>query len=232
MTYNQPLTALQDALNIRFNNQGLLLQAFTHSSHVNEHKAGLNRDNERLEFLGDAVLELAVSEYLYQRYKNLSEGELTKLRASIVCEASLVQFATELRFGEYVRLGKGEENTGGRSRPALLADLFEAFIGALFLDQGFEAVRSFLQERMFTQLAEDGSLTQTDYKTELQEWVQGKGLGTLQYDIIEEKGPAHDREFIAEVSANGQVWGRGNGRSKKEAEQHAASNALKILKKG
>ncbi len=230
MTSNQPLSDLQRALNIHFNREELLLQAFTHSSHVNEHKACGDRDNERLEFLGDAVLELAVSEYLYNHYSDLSEGELTKMRAAIVCEASLKQFAQHLQFGDYVLLGKGEENTGGRTRPALLADLFEAFIGALYLDQGFDAVRSFLNEHLFSRLSDLSSQTLFDYKTELQEWMQKRGMGSPRYEIVEESGPAHDRAFTAEVYTEDKVWGQGKGRSKKEAEQQAASNALRLLK--
>ena len=131
---------LQNDLNVAFNNKNLLYQAFTHSSYVNEHRRKLFTDNERLEFLGDAVLELSVSKFLFEKYPHMSEGELTKLRASIVCEPSLVIFANELDFGRYVLLGKGEELTGGRERPALLADVFESFVGALYLDQGLDTV--------------------------------------------------------------------------------------------
>ena len=135
---------LQKQLGVSFQNEKLLFQAFTHSSYVNEHRKMRYQDNERLEFLGDAVLELTVSQYLFEQYANMSEGELTKLRANIVCESSLVLFANELKFGDYVLLGKGEEITGGRTRPALLADVFEAFIGALYLDRGLDEVRKFL----------------------------------------------------------------------------------------
>lgn len=230
MNLNSSLTTLQTDLNVVFEDQKVLRQAFTHSSHVNEHKAVEDRDNERLEFLGDAVLELTVSEYLYDQYHHLTEGELTKLRASIVCEASLVQFAIALNLGQYVLLGKGEENTGGRTRPALLADLFEAFIGALFLDQGLDAVRSFLQIHMFPKLQTGNQATPSDYKTELQEWIQHQGLGEVTYRIVEERGPAHDREFTAEVRVEQTTWGSGVGKSKKEAEQHAAAEALSAFK--
>ena len=137
---------LQEELNIKFENKNLLYQAFTHSSYVNEHRRKQFTDNERLEFLGDAVLELTVSKYLFEKFPLISEGELTKLRASIVCEPSLVIFANELRFGRFVLLGKGEELTGGRDRPALLADVFESFVGALYLDQGLETVVAFFEK--------------------------------------------------------------------------------------
>ena len=135
--------ALQRRIGVQFNNEKLLIQAFTHSSFVNEHRSRHFEDNERLEFLGDAVLELAISQYLYTHFKSMSEGEMTKLRAAIVCEPSLVELAHELEFSKLIRLGRGEEIAGGRKRPALLADVCEAFIGALYLDQGFEAVDRF-----------------------------------------------------------------------------------------
>jgi ribonuclease III len=146
---SEDLKQLQQKLQIKFDNRQLLKQAFTHASYVNEHRFSQHQDNERLEFLGDAVLELTVSEYLYHLYPNRPEGELTKMRASIVCEPSLVKFAEALSFGQYVLLGKGEELTGGRTRPALLADVFESFIGALYLDQGLEPVRAFLDQHVF-----------------------------------------------------------------------------------
>jgi ribonuclease-3 len=223
------LQDLQTALNCPFRRQQLLKQAFTHSSYVNEQRSGHLHDNERLEYLGDAVLELAVSEYLYHKYPDRSEGELTKLRASIVCEPSLVSFAERLDFGSYVYLGKGEELTGGRTRPALLADVFEAFIGALYLDQGIDAVRSFLHTYMFPHLADDAVLKTADYKTQLQEYTQQHGLGVLEYRIVDERGPAHEREFFSEVTMDGKVLGQGAGRSKKDAEQRAALEALQSL---
>lgn len=224
------LKQLQSELSIPFRNPDLLKQAFTHSSYVNEHRMGQHKDNERIEFLGDAVLELTVSEYLYEKYPDRSEGELTKLRASIVCEPSLVGFAEQLQFGAYVLLGKGEELTGGRTRPALLADVFESFIGALYLDQGLEVVRTFLQRHMFPYLPEQGRLLTADYKTLLQEHTQQQSLGPLEYRIVDERGPAHERVFIAEVFLQDRKLGQGAGRSKKEAEQHAAARALEALK--
>ncbi|WP_090798599.1 ribonuclease III [Paenibacillus sp. GP183] len=226
---NRDLKALQRAIGISFQNPELLKQAFTHSSYVNEHRISGPKDNERLEFLGDAVLELTVSEFLFFTYPGRMEGELTKLRASIVCEPSLVVFAEKLDFGAYVLLGKGEELTGGRSRPALLADVFEAFIGALYLDQGLEIAKNFLKRYVFTQISIEGKLLVIDYKTQLQEHTQQHNLGIIEYRIVDERGPAHDREFISEVYMGDQLLGNGIGRSKKEAEQQAASKALAKL---
>jgi ribonuclease-3 len=223
------LNELQSALHISFRKPELLKQAFTHSSYVNEHRVGNHKDNERLEFLGDAVLELTVSEYLFDTYPERPEGELTKLRASIVCEPSLVNFAEELEFGTYVLLGKGEELTRGRTRPALLADVFESFIGALYLDQGLDAVKVFLREHLFPNLPHQGKLLTVDFKTHLQEYTQQHSMGTLEYKIVNERGPAHEREFVAQVSVNDSLLGEGAGRSKKEAEQNAAAKALEAL---
>lgn len=225
----EPFRKLQERTGISFRNAGLLRQAFTHTSYVNEQRGARTSDNERLEFLGDAVLQLTVSEYLYRRFPDRPEGELTRLRASIVCEPSLVRFAEALEFGQVVLLGKGEELTGGRTRPSLLADAFEAFVGALYLDQGLEAVRDFLERHMFPHLPRDGMAPLKDYKTELQERVQQLGQGPLDYKIIEERGPAHDREFVAVVHVGQKALGKGAGRSKKEAEQQAASEALRAL---
>lgn len=212
-----------------FSNEKLLYQAFTHSSYVNEHRKKPYEDNERLEFLGDAVLELTISQYLYKKYPMMSEGELTKLRAAIVCEPSLVGFANSLSFGTLVLLGKGEEMTGGRARPALLADVFEAFIGALYLDQGLEAVVQFLNKFVIPKVDEGAFSHVMDFKSQLQELVQRDTKGILEYKILQEKGPAHNREFISTVSLNGEVYGTGSGKSKKEAEQHAAQEALSKL---
>ncbi|MFD0867550.1 ribonuclease III [Chlamydia abortus] len=226
---NRDLKQLQSALGICFHNPSLLRQAFTHSSYVNENRVAGSKDNERLEFLGDAVLELTVSEYLYDTFPHRTEGELTKLRASIVCEPSLVLFAEQLDFGSYVLLGKGEELTGGRTRPALLADVFESFVGALYLDQGLEAVKVFLRQHVFPKLSGEGKPQILDYKTQLQEHTQQHNMGLLEYRIVEERGPAHEKEFIAEVKMGDKLLGQGCGRSKKEAEQQAAAQALLSL---
>ncbi|MDU0201390.1 MULTISPECIES: ribonuclease III [Paenibacillus] len=223
---NRNVKELQQRIGITFRKSELLKQAFTHSSYVNEHRIAGHKDNERLEFLGDAVLELTVSEFLYDSYPGRSEGELTKLRASIVCEPSLVTFAEDLDFGAFVLLGKGEELTGGRNRPALLADVFESFIGALYLDQGIDVVKSFLKKYVFANISSEGKLLVIDYKTQLQEHTQHHGMGSLEYRIVNERGPAHEREFVAEVHMDADLLGTGAGRSKKEAEQQAAAQAL------
>lgn len=225
----QQFEELQQELDITFKNKHLLYQAFTHSSYVNEHRKKHFADNERLEFLGDAVLELSISKFLYERYPHMSEGELTKLRASIVCEPSLVIFANELNFGKYVLLGKGEELTGGRERPALLADVFESFIGALYLDQGMDAVVKFLSRVVFPKV-EIGAFSHVmDFKSQLQELVQQSNTGVLHYEIIDESGPAHNRTFVSRVLLNDKELGIGRGKSKKEAEQQAAQNAMIVL---
>lgn len=183
---------------------------------MNEHRKKPHEDNERLEFLGDAVLELTVSQYLFQKYPTMSEGELTKLRAAIVCEPSLVRFANELSFGSLVLLGKGEEMTGGRERPALLADVFEAFIGALYLDQGLETVWGFLKEIVYPKINEGAFSHVMDYKSQLQELIQRDGSGNIEYQILQEKGPAHNREFVSRVTLNNVALGLGSGKSKKK----------------
>lgn len=222
---------LQQHVGVSFDNVQLLITAFTHSSYVNEHRKMKYEDNERLEFLGDAVLELGVSQYLYDHHPHKSEGELTKLRASIVCEPSLVQFTKELKLEPYILLGKGEELTGGRTRPALLADVLESFVGALFLDQGMPAVQQILQRVVFPKIENDAFSHVMDYKSQLQEIVQHHDYGQLHYQIIEEIGPAHAKEFVTEVAINQKVVGKGTGRSKKEAEQEAARQAIASIQK-
>ncbi|GAB1529215.1 ribonuclease III [Brevibacillus formosus] len=217
---------LQETIGFRFRDESVLRQAFTHSSYVNEQRGKRISDNERLEFLGDAVLELTVSQFLYKTFPKMSEGEMTKLRAAIVCEPSLVKFAELLNFGDLVLLGKGEELTGGRQRPALLADVFEAFVGALYLDQGLDAVFSFMEKYVYPRIDKGEFAQVTDFKSQLQEFVQQDNLGDIHYRIVEEKGPAHNREFVSEVLLNNRSLGIGSGRSKKEAEQQAAARAL------
>lgn len=216
-------------LGFTFEAEHLLLQAFTHSSYVNEHRIRSVQDNERLEFLGDAVVELAVSRYLFTHFPDMSEGEMTKLRAAAVCEPSLSKLAKEQGFGELVFIGKGEEMTGGRLRPALLADVYESFLGALYLDQGMEQAQLFLNESMFTKLKNGAFSHMMDFKSQLQETIQKENGGTLLYEIQDERGPAHSREFFAVLKLDNTVLGEGTGRSKKEAEQQAAENALKYL---
>lgn len=218
------LDALQEALGIAFRDPGLLEQAFTHSSYVNEHKN--TEHNERLEYLGDAVLELAVSEYLFRRFPKLPEGELTQMRAAAVCEPSLHELSRELGFGDYVRLGRGEERSGGRDRPALLADVFEAFIGALYLDRGWSEVVRFLEQTLFPKIKRRHQL---DAKSRLQQILQQANLGDPSYRLAEELGTGRDKRFVSEVLINGKPFGSGSGRTKKEAEQQAAEEALERL---
>ena len=220
------VTQLEKQTGISFTNYDLLKQAFTHSSYVNEHREEKFSDNERLEFLGDAVLELGVSQYLYKRHAKMSEGEMTKLRASIVCEASLVDFAQDLQFGDHILLGRGEEQTGGRNRPALLADVFESFLGALYLDKGYDSVITFLDKHIFPKITTGAFSHAMDYKSQLQELVQQYKQLTIEYKIIDEKGPSHNKEFIAQVQIKDDAYKVGIGRTKKEAEQRAAKHAL------
>lgn len=221
---------LEEQLGIEFQNQQLITQAFTHSSYVNEHRKERFADNERLEFLGDAVLELGVSQFIYKENMQMPEGEMTKLRAAIVCEPALYAFAKELHFDQYIRLGKGEEQTGGRTRPALLADVFEAFLGALYLDQGYETALQFLVTNVFPKISSGAFSHGMDFKSKLQELIQQHKDHSIVYQIAEEKGPSHNKEFVAHVLLNGEkLYGEGSGRTKKEAEQNAAKNAIDKL---
>lgn len=223
---NQLNNLLKTNYDIVFNQVELLEQAFTHSSYVNEHRNLHLEDNERLEFLGDAVLELIISRYLYTHFEKEPEGKLTKMRAAIVCEDSLSKFAKECSFDQFVMLGKGEENSNGRNRPALLCDLFEAFLGALYLDQGLEKVVRFLRQVVFPKIKAGVFSHEMDHKTALQEVLQKNGDVQIEYHLLKEDGPAHDRRFWIEVYAEGKLIGTGTGKSKKTAEQQAAAVAL------
>jgi ribonuclease III, bacterial len=228
---NQLAKLLEERFGIVFHDINLAEQAFTHSSYVNEHRNLHLSDNERLEFLGDAVLELLVSQYLYREYPTLPEGKLTKTRAAIVREESLAQFAKDCGFDAFVKLGKGEENSGGRTRPSLLCDLFEAFLGALYLDQGLAAVLQFLETVVYPQVAAGAFSHERDHKTLLQEVLQKSGDVLIDYRLIKEEGPAHERIFVTEVYCDDKMIGVGQGKSKKLAEQAAAANALQSLGK-
>ena len=224
------LAALFYKLGITPKNIDHYLQALTHSSYANERGMLTGAHNERLEFLGDAVLELAISENLYIFFPELPEGKLTRYRAGLVCEESLSRLANELELGTLVRLGKGEDSSGGRLRPSLLADVFEALLGAVYLDLGFEEAR-LLTRRLFSALFKDlarGCLHR-DYKTLLQEYTQLKLALTPEYLIISEQGPDHAKIFAAQVFIGTQVAGQGSGRTKKEAEQEAAREAYELL---
>lgn len=228
---HQLIANLKENYQIIFNNISLLEQAFTHSSYVNEHRNLHISDNERLEFLGDAVLELLVSRFLFQTYPNVSEGKLTKLRAAIVREDSLASFAKECGFDQFIRLGKGEENSGGRKRASLLCDLFESFLGAVYLDQGLEVVEGFLNQVIFPKVLAGAFSHEMDHKTRLQEVLQKSGDVNIDYRLVKEEGPAHDRHFWTEVYCDEVLIGQGTGRSKKMAEQAAAADALQRLEK-
>lgn len=222
------LSELQTVIGYEFKQEGLLRQALTHSSFANEKRMKKLSDNERLEFLGDAVLELTSSEYLYQNYSNLPEGDLTKLRASIVCEPTLALCTREIDLGRYLYLGKGEDLTGGRERKSILSDALEAVIGAIYLDGGFEAAKVFVQKFILTDIEHKKLFY--DSKTILQEVVQGNFEEPLHYELLAEEGPDHDKKFKVEARIGDKTVGSGIGRTKKAAEQEAAYQALLLLK--
>ncbi|WP_010630982.1 ribonuclease III [Sporolactobacillus vineae] len=212
-----------------FNQEELLFEAFTHSSYVNEHREENLENYERLEFLGDAVMELMVSQYLFKHYPGLSEGDMTKLRAAIVCETGLVMFASSLSFDQLIFLGRGEKVTGGQNRPGLLCDVFEAFVGALYLDQGLEAVGRFLKQVVYPRI-DDGTFSHVmDFKSQLQETVQRQDLGELDYAVTMEMDGERQKGFLAKVLLDGKAISSGQGQSKKDAEQNAAREALKKI---
>ena len=209
-----------------FSDETLLETAFTHTSYANEHRLLKISHNERLEFLGDAVLQLIISEYLYNKYPKRPEGDLSKLRSMIVREESLAGFARDCQFDYFIKLGRGEEKSGGRNRDTILGDLFEAFLGALLLDKGVEAVKSFLYQVMIPKVEAGDFERVTDYKTKLQELLQINGDVEITYQVVSETGPAHAKNFEVAVLINGRKSGQGQGRSKKLAEQEAAKNAF------
>lgn len=215
---------------IHFDNPKLLEEAFTQASYVNEHPNQGLKYYERIEFLGDAVLQLTVSEYIYQRYPELPQGKLSRLRAAMVQEDSFSKFALECNFDKYIRLGHGEEMAGARQRPSLLCDIFESFIGALYLDQGKAAVEKFIGQVIFPKLDQGWFDHAVDYKTSLQEFLQRNGDVAIEYEVINEDGPDNDRRYQVRVEADGKSIGEGSGTSKKHAEMQAAQNALTKLR--
>lgn len=221
---------LEKKLNYSFKDSRLLKNALTHSSYANENRAEGISSNERLEFLGDSVLGFVTAKHLYSMQPTLSEGKMTRLRAELVCEQSLHGVALDLDLGKYLRMGHGEEKNGGRSRPSILADAVEAVIAAMFLDGGIEPPESFIK-RMILSPESIEAHHAADYKTELQELVQQKSGQVLSYAATGESGPDHAKVFSSSVSLNGKVIGEGSGRTKKEAEQAAACQALKKLNK-
>ncbi len=220
------LSEFEKVIGYEFKNKSLLETALTHSSYANEKQSG-RECNERLEFLGDSVLGVITADYFYHNLAHLPEGEMTKKRAACVCEKSLHGFAKEINLGKYLFLGRGEDNTGGRKRASILADAFEAVIGAIYLDGGLEDVRKFVLG--FIKEAAAKQLSLRDYKTELQEIIQKNPDEHLTYVLVGESGPDHDKRFEVEVMLNSNVVGCGMGKSKKLAEQQAAKQALELM---
>ena len=221
------MSDLETVIGYQFKNKELLREALTHSSYANERKSKHIKYNERLEFLGDAVLSIVVSDYIFKNCPELPEGELTKLRASLVCEKSLFEFAKKMNLGSYLILSKGERNNGGAERPSILSDAFEALIAAIYLDGGLKQAENFVLP--FLKRAAMVVPKLNDYKTALQEIIQKNPDEHLSYVLVGESGPDHQKRFEVEVHLNSNVIGKGGGRSKKEAEQNAAHEALELM---
>lgn len=218
---------LSNKIGYVFKNSGLIIKALSHSSYVNELKLNKHDDYERLEFLGDAVLELTVSDFLYNEKPFMREGDMTKLRASLVCEPTLAYCARiGLDLGKYLLLGKGEDSTGGRGRDSIVSDVFEAIIGALYLDGGIEPAREFIARYVLNDYEQ--KIEFSDSKTILQEYAQDKGV-QLEYVLVEETGPAHDRDYRIKATLDGKISAEGVAKNKKSAEQRAAYEILNIL---
>lgn len=223
---NTDLKEFQRIIGYSFKNEKLLYEALSHSSFANETK---RNSNERLEFLGDSVLSIVVSDFLFENYKHLPEGQLTKVRASLVCENSLFEFAKTIRLGEFLMLGKGEENTGGRTRPSILADAFEAVIAAIYLDGGIDKATGYVLGFIPKDLEAVRENSNHDYKTILQEIIQKNPEEKVEYFLKNAEGPDHNKTFTIQVKLNSNVISEGVGRSKKLAEQMAAKEALKLM---
>lgn len=221
---------LEEKIGHKFKNRELLLTALTHSSYANE-KHDRSLSYERLEFLGDSILGLVTAEFLYAHEPALPEGRMTRLRAELVCEGSLKGIAEELGIGGYMRLGRGEERSGGRGRPSILADMVESVIAAIYLDSGMDEARRFITEKLLSRAELGEQHRIADYKTELQELVQRQADGHVSYEQTGESGPDHNKLFFFTVYINGSAAGEGSGRSKKEAEQAAACAALEKMRK-
>jgi ribonuclease-3 len=222
------ISKFENIISYNFKNKQYILEALTHSSYSNENKS--YAFNERLEFLGDSVLGIIISDYLFKNETELPEGELTKLRANIVCEESLSEVSKKIELGTHMLLGKGEEATGGRERVSILADAVEAVIAAIYLDGGIESARKFVLTQM-DEIIQDSIKGRIfrDYKTHLQEVIQSQGETNIIYDLVEEIGPDHNKKFVMQVKLNDEVLGTGEGKSKKEAEQSAAKQALRRM---
>lgn len=225
--YMENFTQLEETINYKFQNKDLLLLALTHSSYANENNMPKTSYNERIEFLGDAVLELATSDFLYNKNPNMQEGELTKLRASLVCEESLWHAAIKIELGNYILLGRGEIITHGRERKSILSDALEALIGAIYLDGGFDLAVTFVRKFILEDV--DFDYRVFDSKTVLQEIVQAHFGVTVTYKIASESGPEHDKFFVIDAYIKNKKYGTGEGHSKKQAAKNAAYNTIKIL---
>ena len=223
------METLEARIGYTFHDRRLLQNALMHSSYANENRARGCTSNERLEFLGDSVLGMVTAMRLYRLYPDMPEGKLSRLRAELVCEQSLHAVALELGLGSYIRLGHGEARNGGRERPSILADAVEAIIAAIYLDGGLESAQRFILDHIMTGLAEGQMHHVADYKTDLQERVQRKPGQALEYTLLSESGPDHNKSFTMNVLLNGSEIGRGTGRTKKEAEQSAAKSALERM---
>ena len=224
---NSNLDELEKVINHKFKNRDYLIEALTHSSFANENRNG-RESNERLEFLGDSVVSIVAADLLFERFPHTPEGELSKIRSGLVCTASLSSFANQISLGDYLFLGKGEELSGGRQRSTILENAFEALTAAIYLDGGLEEARTFVLGFLLNAL-NNHQVSFKDYKTLLQEVVQQNHDETLNYVIVGESGPDHDKRFEVEVHLNSNIIGRGIGRSKKQAEQEAAREALQLM---
>ncbi|MCI5910660.1 MAG: ribonuclease III [Oscillospiraceae bacterium] len=231
---NVDLKSFEKKIGYTYNNLSILVEALTHSSYANEVNASGKREkklpyNERMEFLGDSILSLIVSDHLFRKYPDIPEGELTKVRAALVCEKALHTFAERISLGEYIFVGKGEEKAGGRTKSSILADAFEALIASIYLDGSLEKATEFVMKFIPDTFEKCKNISFHDYKTFLQEVMQKNPEEEIKYEVIEERGPAHNRDFVVEVSINTNVIGRGTAKTKKEAEQLAAREALKLM---
>lgn len=226
------LELLESNIGYTFNNKELLVEAMSHSSYINERKINKTGHNERLEFLGDAVLEIVSSDFLFKRFTELPEGKLSKMRAALVCEPALYECSKAISLGEYIKLGKGEEAGGGREKPSVVSDAFEALLGAVYLDGGMENAREIIHRFILTESQIEQAHI-SDSKSYLQELIQAdKKNSTISYRILDEHGPEHDKEFIVAVYIDDQKYGEGTGRNKKAAEKAAALHAIKLIKQG
>lgn len=231
---NVDLKSFEKKIGYTYNNLSILVEALTHSSYANEVNASGKREkklpyNERMEFLGDSILSLIVSDHLFRKYPDIPEGELTKVRAALVCEKALHTFAERISLGEYIFVGKGEEKAGGRTKSSILADAFESLIASIYLDGSLEKATEFVMKFIPDTFEKCKNISFHDYKTFLQEVMQKNPEEEIKYEVIEERGPAHNRDFVVEVSINTNVIGRGTAKTKKEAEQLAAREALKLM---